>query len=197
MKFFLPLLILPFLLLSCANSLSVEDMAQKTITNFQQQKLIPKEDPKHAEIMQEFGKLIHPVKGVQVTPYTHISLDSDMVFAAEEAPFLCNDSTIYDFGAYDGSGEPIRMTASEYFGTFIYDHDYANAEVIRWNQVVDRGGIIDNARDIYPDGQVVEYYFSGFDPQYGGMDWSALRLVFEQYKGSWYLVAIIHDQWTI
>jgi len=43
----------------------------------------------------------------------------------------------------------------------------------------------------------VEYHFPGIDPQYGGLDWRSLRLVFQQSGGEWYLVGIIHDQWTI
>jgi hypothetical protein len=29
------------------------------------------------------------------------------------------------------------------------------------------------------------------------MDWQSLRLVFEETAGNWYLVGIVHDQWTI
>jgi hypothetical protein len=43
---------------------------------------------------------------------------------------------------------------------------------------------------------IVEYYFPGFDPQYGGMDWRSLRLVFSDHGGTWYLAGIIHDEWT-
>jgi len=30
---------------------------------------------------------------------------------------------------------------------------------------------------------VVEYHFPGIDPQYGGLDWRSLRLVFQQSGG--------------
>jgi hypothetical protein len=43
----------------------------------------------------------------------------------------------------------------------------------------------------------VEYHFSGFVEDYGGMDWVSLRLVFIEEEGSWFLVGIVHDQWTI
>jgi hypothetical protein len=43
----------------------------------------------------------------------------------------------------------------------------------------------------------IEYYFSGFDPQYGGMDWRSLRLVFIKDSNNWYLAAIVHGEWTI
>ena len=29
------------------------------------------------------------------------------------------------------------------------------------------------------------------------MDWRTMRLVFEEYQGKYYLVAIVNDQWTI
>ena len=29
------------------------------------------------------------------------------------------------------------------------------------------------------------------------MDWGALKLVFQQIDGNWYLVGLIHSNWTI
>jgi hypothetical protein len=43
----------------------------------------------------------------------------------------------------------------------------------------------------------MEYHFSGFEAQYEGMDWESLRLVFIQEDSTWYLVGIVHDEWTI
>jgi hypothetical protein len=43
----------------------------------------------------------------------------------------------------------------------------------------------------------VEYHFSGFDKKFEGMDWASLKLVFENSNNEWYLVGIVHDQWTI
>ena len=43
----------------------------------------------------------------------------------------------------------------------------------------------------------MEYHFPGIDPKFEGMDWRSLRLVFEQKNCTWYLVGIIHAQWTI
>jgi hypothetical protein len=37
----------------------------------------------------------------------------------------------------------------------------------------------------------------GAKPEYAGLDWASLLLVFEQYESRWYLVALVHDQWTI
>ena len=42
----------------------------------------------------------------------------------------------------------------------------------------------------------MEYHFKGMDAQQGGMDWRSLRLVLEAHNGAWYLVGIVHDEWT-
>ena len=57
--------------------------------------------------------------------------------------------------------------------------------------------MLENQFEIYDNPIVVEYYFPGFNPEYEGMDWKSLRLVFEKYEDSWKLVGIIHNQWTI
>ena len=58
------------------------------------------------------------------------------------------------------------------------------------------GNSINNLKDIYQNSEVVEFYHKGSD-EYAGMDWRVLRLVFDEYQGKRYLVAIISDQWTV
>jgi hypothetical protein len=61
-----------------------------------------------------------------------------------------------------------------------------------------KGNSVDNAAQVYPDARIVEYHVPGRNPDYGGMDWRSLRLVFEEGEGGrWLLVAVIHDEWTI
>ena len=62
---------------------------------------------------------------------------------------------------------------------------------------IGQGNSLNNIREFYPGSYFVEYHFSGFDPQYAGMDWQSLRLVFLEEDGVWLLVGIVHDQWTI
>lgn len=104
---------------------------------------------------------------------------------------------MYHWGAFDGSGEPIEMIFADYYKRFVYDHDYAQAEKTAVNQRLGQGNTLDNSREVYPGATIVEYHFSGFDPQYEGMDWRSLRIVLEEYDGQWYVVGIIHDEWTI
>ncbi len=141
--------------------------------------------------------LVHPTKGLRFTPYPYVDVKKDKVFTAQQVAGLAADTTVYQWGIYDGKGDPIELTYSNYYKRFIYDYDFLTAPMVGKNRAISTGNTIDNVKQAYPNGQFVEFYFPGFDPQYGGIDWSSLKLVFEQQDGTWYLVGIIHGQWTI
>jgi hypothetical protein len=146
-----------------------------------------------------FGTLatyVHPDSGVRFSPYATVRT-SDLVFTPTQVNGLWTDTHFYHWGYYDGSGYSIDMVFPDYYALFVYDQDFANAPEIAVNQTLGIGTVPDNARDFYTGSTVVEYHFSGFDPQYEGMDWKSLRLAFTQKDGVWYLVGIIHAQWTI
>ncbi|MNI87506.1 hypothetical protein D3C73_1447100 [compost metagenome] len=110
-----------------------------------------------------------------------------------------NGDKIYEWGAYDGSGDPIKLTFRDYYKAFVYDRDYANAEKKAFNQFIMHSSTTDNIREVYPEAIFVEYNFSkGPVPSDSSdMEWSSLRIIFEPYKGDWYVTGISHDQWTI
>ena len=145
--------------------------------------------------MDTLASLVHPVKGVTFTPYTYVDKGRNIFFYAKDIEDAMGDSTLHRWGDHDGSGSPIYLTFADYYDQFVYDHDYARAKEVTWNRKMEHGSTMDNASDAYPNSQIVEYYFPGFEEQYGGMDWVSLRLVWEEFDGSWYLVGIIHDQW--
>ncbi len=149
---------------------------------------------KDADLIAEY---VHPDKGVRFTPYTHVSTDSDQVFDQESMKGFFSDQQVYLWGNYDGSGYEIRLTPSQYYEKFIYTADFMNAEEVGYNEVLSVGNMLENQFEVYENPIIVEYYFSGFNPEYEGMDWQSLRLVFEEYEGEWKLVGIIHNQWTI
>lgn len=147
--------------------------------------------------MNTLSSFIHPEKGVRFTPYTHVSLENDLLFTKDEiANFLENDKG-YLWGYYDGSGFEIELTPPEYYDKFIYTSDFMAAEEIGYNTVLTTGNMLENQFEVYENPIVVEYYFPGFNPEYEGLDWQSLRLVYEEYKGQWFLIGIIHNQWTI
>ncbi len=149
---------------------------------------------KDSERLAEF---VHPVKGVRFTPYTYVSLDMDIVFCKEEMKNFFIDQNSYLWGYYDGKGNDIYLTPGKYYNEFIYSVDFVDAEEIGYNEVLSSGNMLENQFLVYDNPIVVEYYFSGFDPKFSGMDWRSLRLVYEEYGNEWKLVGIIHNQWTI
>jgi len=149
---------------------------------------------KDFELVSEF---VHPVKGVRFTPYTYVEPDRDVVFSKEEIKKFFENTEQILWGYYDGSGFDILLTPAEYYERFIYSRDFANAEQVGYNEVLSYGNAIVNHFEVYEDPIVVEYYFAGSNPEYDGLDWRSLSLVFEEYEGSWKLVGIINNEWTI
>jgi hypothetical protein len=143
--------------------------------------------------------LTHPGKGLRFSPYAtvQVGVGGDLVFSAGQVSLLMDDATVYHWGVYDGSGDPIDLAFQDYYEEFAYGVDFARPDVVGFDQVVGQGNSINNIATAYPNGVMVEYHFEGFDPQFAGMDWRSLRLVFEEQAGTWYLVGIIQDQWTI
>lgn len=147
--------------------------------------------------MEKLSGMIDPDKGVRFSPYGHVNKDTDLVFTADQIKNISNDNTLYTWGVFDGSGAPINLIFSDYYKKFIWDQDFTKAKEAGYNKILGKGNIINNSFDVYPKAIIVEYHFPGFDPQYGGMDWRSLRLVFEKNGDVWYIAGIIHDQWTI
>lgn len=149
------------------------------------------------------ARYVHPVAGVRFSPYAYVRAgpgapeDRDRVVQADEIEALATDPTVYRWGHFDGSGEPIDLTFAGYVDRFVYDVDFGQAQVVGYGETVGQGNTINNIAEVYPDAVTVEYHFAGFDPQVVGMDWRSLRLVLEEYKGAWYLVGIVHAGWTI
>jgi PBP1b-binding outer membrane lipoprotein LpoB len=149
--------------------------------------------------MAKLAELIHPKKGVQFSPYSYIHTASDVqVMGSGLAALWANTSTTH-WGEYDGSGDPIDLTFPDYWDKFVYNQDFAAAPQISYNMILGKGNMINNVFSIYPTSTyiTVEYHFPGLDPQYQGMDWTSLRLIFENAGGQWVLVAVVHDQHTM
>ncbi len=147
--------------------------------------------------MTGLSTFVDPVKGLRFTPYAYIDTATNLVFTAAQVPTLLTDTNTHLWGAYDGTGDPIQLTPQDYFDKFVYDVDFASPNLIGNNVIIGTGNTSNNITQAYPAASFVEFHFTGFDPQYSGMDWKSLRLVFEQTGGIWYLVGIVHDQWTI
>ena len=145
---------------------------------------------------KDVGKLasfVHPELGVSFSPYGFISKASRK-FKIEELASLWKNKQKFFWGLYNGSGKPIRRTFPEYFKRFVCDRDYS-CSLIAYN-VVQRTDMFVNIFEVYPRSIVVDHLFLA-TPEFEEMDWRALRLVFTEFQGEWYLVHIVHDEWTI
>jgi len=141
---------------------------------------------------------VSPTRGVRFSPYQYVNINTDIVFyPGNTVPSMFTNTTVYGWGEYDGSGDTIAGEFLSYYARFVYDEDFVNPEIMGINTIVSSGNMINNIQDEYPNDQFVEFYFSGFDPQFDGMDWRSLTLVFEDDNGTWYLVGVIHGEWTI
>jgi hypothetical protein len=144
------------------------------------------------------AELVHPEDGVLVSPYAHVEPESHVTLTAGDLRRAAEGAAIErDWGHFDGSGEPIRLTFREYFGRFVYDAPYLEKGEVAVDRRQGGGNTVDNAAEVWPGARIVEYHVPGTDPRYGGMDWRSLRLVFEEEDGRWWLVGIVHDEWTI
>lgn len=148
------------------------------------------------EDFEYLSSVVHPLKGVYFSPYAFLDTTTAQHFSSSNFLLLPDDVQKKIWGYYAGSGEEIRLSYTEYIQKFVYDKDFINAPYISYNTVLAKGNSINNILELFPKSVFVEFYFPGFDVQYEGMDWECVRLVFEQYQEKWYLVAIVHDQWT-
>lgn len=139
---------------------------------------------------------IHPIKGIRFSMYAYVQPSTDKVFTRKQyAQYLIEDKIRFTWGAMDGTGELLIVPLPIFLDTHIRASKF-DSIMPTINQFEARGNTINNINKIYPNADIVEFYKQGSD-KYAGMDWRAMRLVFEKYRGKRYLVGIVSDQWTI
>jgi hypothetical protein len=142
------------------------------------------------------SQVVHPEYGVIFSPYATINLVSNKRFTASQVKGFPEDKNQYVWGIYDGIGDPINLTPSEYFKEFVFDKDYTLAPELGIDLVVMTGNSLENIKVELPDARFVDFHIPG-DKENGGLDWSSLRLGFEEYEGELKLTVILHSEWTI
>ncbi|WP_138419930.1 hypothetical protein [Aquibacillus sediminis] len=144
----------------------------------------------------DLADYVHEQQGLLFSPYVYVE-DDALVFTKEEVASLMEDEQIYEWGTYDGRGNPIELTPGDYFDEFVQVEPLIDTEDIYTDQANQHGNVTNNIKEIFPESTVIEFYDNGSE-EYGSMDWSAVHLVFEQNEQEeWKLVAIVNDEWTI
>lgn len=144
------------------------------------------------------AEFIDPVSGVRFSPYGFVDTIRNVIFSkekfAEQAGRSKQDKIVW--GYFDGSGDTISMTLNEYIAKFVYDVDFSKPETRKINEFIGHGNSLNNLLAVYKNCDFTESHFSGFEKKYEGMDWRSLRLVFKERDGKFFLVGVVHDQWT-
>lgn len=136
-------------------------------------------------------------QGLRFSPYEYVHTGTDVVLDTQILSNALIISRSYVWGISDGKWDPIDLWIGQYFEQFVNDADWIQAPEITYNKITQRGNTTNNIAEVYKNKQRVEFYFSGFDKQYEGMDRKSLTLVFEQNDGQRYLIGIVHGQRTI
>lgn len=71
------------------------------------------------------------------------------------------------WGVTDGKGDPIILNFADYAGTYIYGRDFAASSQTAYNKTIGMGSTID------------------------------IRPLFERSNDRWFLVSVVHGEWTI
>lgn len=142
--------------------------------------------------------LVHPTEGVRFSPYAYIDSVADKIMTADwikkQAAPGKQEKIIW--GEYDPIGNKIKKTFDGYIKEFVYDVDFVKPEKRKVDAFIGSGNTQNNLLVMYDGCDFTESNFSGFEPRFDGMDWRSLRLVFKKKDGKYYLVGVVHDQWT-
>lgn len=144
------------------------------------------------------ASLVHPEKGVRFSPSAYVDVEADRVVSPDQVKRFWTDDHTYVWGYAEGTGDPITMTPAQYVRAYVLSRDFRHASSINVNDDRASGTTKNNAATVYPGGTRVEYYIP--PSAHGSVeqhDWAALRLVFEWIGGSWFLVGVIHDRWSV
>ena len=141
------------------------------------------------------SKYVHPKKGVMFSPYSDLKNNENVTLDKKEMVKIYEKNEELVWGSYDGTGTRILLTFDNYFNRFIYDGDFIEYEP-NYDSIMGTGNTLENMNSVFPNARSVEYYIPGTE-KYAYMDWKSLRLLYEMYKGKYYLVAVIHNEWTI
>jgi len=146
-----------------------------------------------------FANYIHPVEGIRFSPYGHIDTVRHLKFSRASFIVQSNkaESEMIVWGEFDGTGDPIKMTLNNYMRRFVYDVDFVKPEKLEVDEFINTGNSLNNLLSVYKNCNFTESHFSGFEKDYQGMDWKSLRLVFKERNRKFFLVGIVHDEWTI
>jgi hypothetical protein len=139
----------------------------------------------------------HPGKKLRLAPYPYLT-PADQRFSASSVGGLFSDPTVRLWGHYDGSGNPINKTFTNYYPEFVWKHDFTDAGIIVGENVrIHTAQLSTNWASVYPGRAYVEYTYPGTAAN-SNMDWHSLILVWlKDVNGVWRLVCVTNDMQSV
>jgi hypothetical protein len=141
-----------------------------------------------------FSEFIHPQKGIRFSMYAYVQPEKNKHFTREEFIKYIPMRTRFTWGEKDGTGDLLIISLKDYLEKWVFKRDFTKSEFYL-NEFKGTGNSLNNLKKIYPNLNFTENFIPGSE-KYGGMDWNALRFVFEEFQGEYYIVAVINDEWT-
>ncbi len=135
---------------------------------------------------------VHPKHGVRFTPYPTFT-QSDQVFTPQQVLNLFRDNKAYMWGRIGGTGDPLKMTFSEYYKRFVYARNFSEAPIVTYNTVAKGGTFGNNSGTFFQGSRFIDYHWPGTEAN-NDNDWRTLRMVFMPWQDNWLLVAVANDE---
>jgi hypothetical protein len=107
------------------------------------------------------------------------------------------DTKITLWGYTDGQGAEIYLTKQEFIERYIYNNDYLSAPNVAVNNTLGNGNSINTILQDAAGRDLAAFHFTGFNPEYEGMDWTTIYIIFDQENGEYKVRGIAKDNWTI
>ncbi len=148
---------------------------------------------------------VDEVHGLRFIPYPWDEIEKTVLLRPQEVRRFFQDRSKKTWGTYDASGDPIRLSPSAYFNSFIWNVDYqriADRErlplVEHLKKYYEYRGTNEDVLLAFPQAWAFTVFNPGVTaPQGGAMDWSWLTVVFIPKGDTWVLAGIVHKEWTI
>ncbi len=141
------------------------------------------------------AKFVHPTRGVRFSPYVNADA-RDRTIKCSQMPYLANHPCKWNWGEYDGSGEPMNLTWNEFRRKMLVPHSYIPGAREDFNLLSQNGNMPNRLLEVYPGAIFARYYLPGANPDFGGLDWRTLFLAWRPVGKTWYLVGVANDEWT-
>lgn len=145
---------------------------------------------------EEFANHISLERGLVYSPFSNVGDSDDLHFTKDEVRGFAEDKKLYSW-SWDQSSAEFIATPNDFVENLLktrYNYVYEYDE-ITYNDS-DIGTMPNTIHDIYPNAIYVEYLD---EPDRYSIEWyyyQAIRFVYEEIDGEWYLIAIVRGAYN-